>query len=556
MKGRKRVEDLQLGVESYQTKLNLEQPNWDASDFLFKEDYTIVNKPRAVIYRDSDDNKKIMRINEVHKFSDGTLMRIRDKLDFMVKDSRLFKFNKGMETRKWTGDDKRRSEDFIEIPPVLAGSLKMRKSENKGIVSTEMELVLEYTQQGSSHEVSVSTEGVEELKRSIRIKGVKKEALHTLRQKPVRRGPLPSENVVDLPLMDKLNENRILIRRYPETFLCIVGLSRSFVDTDIRPTLLGLDNNDMGLLDFVKSTHPFKVKVGERTLTKGEVPLLTKTAYMVVSLYAQIIHFVNHTIVDELKENTAKAGGIVISEPNPTIASKSSAAMKKLITQSGQPDAGSATHPAEDFVYSSVTPTPESNHQGESDSVQDELVRKRPASERFVVLTSSSEPLDTDVQIEAGIVSPKVISPFSHVQTEAKAMADDFVNDTGTSSIPENEAGVSSSAPGSESSVDDFFDSQTIDSATAQDIYVPNWNVTNDDGLDDPVMSRNLVDHQRDAEIVDLRSRLERAESEVAEVGILRRWVSGLEVEAAAKVEELAGLNVQELHNLGVFYEI
>ncbi|GJY38971.1 hypothetical protein Tco_0425335 [Tanacetum coccineum] len=66
---RKRVEDLQLGVESYQTKLNLEQPNWDASDFLFKEDYTIVNKPRAVIYRDMDDNKKMMRIHKmrVHK---------------------------------------------------------------------------------------------------------------------------------------------------------------------------------------------------------------------------------------------------------------------------------------------------------------------------------------------------------------------------------------------------------------------------------------------------------------------------------------------------------
>ncbi|GJR57326.1 hypothetical protein Tco_1499488 [Tanacetum coccineum] len=121
---RKRVEDLQLGVESYQTKLNLEQPNWDASDFLFKEDYTIVNKPRAVIYRDRDDNKKMMRINEVHKFSDGTLMRIRDKLDFMVKDFRLFKFNKGMENRKWTEDDKRRSEDFIEV---IERRLKIRR---------------------------------------------------------------------------------------------------------------------------------------------------------------------------------------------------------------------------------------------------------------------------------------------------------------------------------------------------------------------------------------------------------------------------------------------
>ncbi|GJY10372.1 hypothetical protein Tco_0378557 [Tanacetum coccineum] len=42
---RKRVKDLQPGIKSYQTKLNLTQPNWDASDFLFKEDYTIVFKP-------------------------------------------------------------------------------------------------------------------------------------------------------------------------------------------------------------------------------------------------------------------------------------------------------------------------------------------------------------------------------------------------------------------------------------------------------------------------------------------------------------------------------
>ncbi|GJS57495.1 uncharacterized mitochondrial protein-like protein [Tanacetum coccineum] len=71
-----------LGIKSYQTKLNLEQPNWDASDFPFKENYTIVFKPRAVIYRDRDDNRKMMRINEVNKFSDGTLTRIKEKLDF------------------------------------------------------------------------------------------------------------------------------------------------------------------------------------------------------------------------------------------------------------------------------------------------------------------------------------------------------------------------------------------------------------------------------------------------------------------------------------------
>ncbi|GJY50015.1 hypothetical protein Tco_0439971 [Tanacetum coccineum] len=112
---RKHVEDLQLGIESYQTKLNLTQPDWDASDFLFKEDYTIVTKPRAVIYRDRNDQKKMMRENEVHKFSDGTLNRILDKLDHMVKDFKLYEYNPGMETRIWSVDDRRRSKDFMEV---------------------------------------------------------------------------------------------------------------------------------------------------------------------------------------------------------------------------------------------------------------------------------------------------------------------------------------------------------------------------------------------------------------------------------------------------------
>nr|GEU65663.1 retrovirus-related Pol polyprotein from transposon TNT 1-94 [Tanacetum cinerariifolium] len=88
--------------------------NIDASDFLFKEDYNIVSKPRAVIYKDINDQKKIMRETEVHKFSDGTLNRILDKLDHMVKDFKLYVYNPGMETRIWSGDDRRRSEDFME----------------------------------------------------------------------------------------------------------------------------------------------------------------------------------------------------------------------------------------------------------------------------------------------------------------------------------------------------------------------------------------------------------------------------------------------------------
>ncbi|GJX00046.1 hypothetical protein Tco_0183959 [Tanacetum coccineum] len=112
---KKCVEDLQLGIESYQTKLNLTEPSWDATNFLFKEDYTIVSKPRSVIYRDRNNQKKITRETEVHKFSDSTLTRIPEKLDHMVKDFRLFKYNPGIKNRIWSEDDKRMSKEFMKV---------------------------------------------------------------------------------------------------------------------------------------------------------------------------------------------------------------------------------------------------------------------------------------------------------------------------------------------------------------------------------------------------------------------------------------------------------
>ncbi|GJY16597.1 zf-CCHC domain-containing protein [Tanacetum coccineum] len=51
-------------------------------------------------------------------------------------------------------------------------------------MQTKTELTLEQTQQGINDEVLVSIEGVEELKRKVKIKGEKKEALLTLRHKP------------------------------------------------------------------------------------------------------------------------------------------------------------------------------------------------------------------------------------------------------------------------------------------------------------------------------------------------------------------------------------
>ncbi|GKB18298.1 hypothetical protein Tco_0852221 [Tanacetum coccineum] len=56
--------------------------------------------------------------DKVHLFNvvnlDGALNRILDKLDHMVKDFKLFKFNRGMEIRIWFEDDRRKSKEFMK----------------------------------------------------------------------------------------------------------------------------------------------------------------------------------------------------------------------------------------------------------------------------------------------------------------------------------------------------------------------------------------------------------------------------------------------------------
>nr|GEY23446.1 hypothetical protein [Tanacetum cinerariifolium] len=64
---------------------------------------------------DRNDQKRMLRENEVHKFSDGTLTRVLYKLDHMVKDFRLYQYNPSKEYIIWSEDDKRRSEEFMEL---------------------------------------------------------------------------------------------------------------------------------------------------------------------------------------------------------------------------------------------------------------------------------------------------------------------------------------------------------------------------------------------------------------------------------------------------------
>ncbi|GKB84137.1 hypothetical protein Tco_0956409 [Tanacetum coccineum] len=86
---KRRVEDLQLGIESYQKKLNLTKPDTYRSDLKRKTAYTAYSNPRGFIYQNKDKKNRLMRIDELHKFSDGTLNDVRSALDDILKRIRM-----------------------------------------------------------------------------------------------------------------------------------------------------------------------------------------------------------------------------------------------------------------------------------------------------------------------------------------------------------------------------------------------------------------------------------------------------------------------------------
>ncbi|GJT33869.1 hypothetical protein Tco_0924288 [Tanacetum coccineum] len=195
-----RVEDLQLGVERYQKKLNLTKPDIFRPDLRKRIAYTAYSDPQGVIYKDRNNINRLMHTNELYKFSDGTLTSVRTTLHDISSGIRMEYLPK----RKWNRLDKRRARVMIQdidkysfpwsrqnrrdLPrdnplvsvEVLMYDIKRSKSENKGIVPTEMKLVLEQTQQGISHEVSVFpmvAAARRERRRSVKVKELQKRCI-------------------------------------------------------------------------------------------------------------------------------------------------------------------------------------------------------------------------------------------------------------------------------------------------------------------------------------------------------------------------------------------
>ncbi|GJZ92855.1 zinc finger, CCHC-type containing protein, partial [Tanacetum coccineum] len=76
-----RVHDFQLGIESYQQKVNLTAPTISFPGVEKHKMFSIIYEPvHGIIYKNSKKDKMVMRHSEIHKFCDATLNRVLEGL--------------------------------------------------------------------------------------------------------------------------------------------------------------------------------------------------------------------------------------------------------------------------------------------------------------------------------------------------------------------------------------------------------------------------------------------------------------------------------------------
>ncbi|GJW46449.1 hypothetical protein Tco_0078095 [Tanacetum coccineum] len=106
----KRVKDLQLGVESYQKKINVTKPETTKFGIRKRDPYTPYQDHQGFIYVQNNGRNRLMRSNKLYKFSDRTLTRLRTWLDDITKNIRM----EYMPKRRWSTLEKKRANIMIK----------------------------------------------------------------------------------------------------------------------------------------------------------------------------------------------------------------------------------------------------------------------------------------------------------------------------------------------------------------------------------------------------------------------------------------------------------
>ncbi|GKB09453.1 hypothetical protein Tco_0837765 [Tanacetum coccineum] len=136
-----RVHDLQLGIESYQVKVNLTAPTLTFPGIEAYEPYSIVDKlNKGLIYLNNKDEKRVMYLVEIVKFCNATLEKVLKEVKLKIFQSEPWKkppllgeldrdimraFEREITKRLSHREQMRRWESFVNGRPILPTMKRM-----------------------------------------------------------------------------------------------------------------------------------------------------------------------------------------------------------------------------------------------------------------------------------------------------------------------------------------------------------------------------------------------------------------------------------------------
>ncbi|GJZ28596.1 hypothetical protein Tco_0573243 [Tanacetum coccineum] len=395
------------------------------------------------------------------------------------------------------------------------------------------------------------------------------------------RAPAPSE--YNMEHVNTLIAQASPFLRFPEEFLCWVGISRNYLlNKDTYPRFEYENEKEMDLNAFIHTADPRKVRIVERARAENERPIVTVAKHRTRGGGQEDSSIAGHgnvrpvvPITDDIvaeadvsRPKRSKKKRVIRGSEGTPAASHPPKRLRADYGRIGGSTAGAL--PTLPFITSSVTASPLEEGGDHTDSVTGPSLRSVAASARFVALSDSSHHSATN---SAGLEGDSFVRSVVPVMTEATTVTTIATTIAIPADVGKDKSvshpsvfGSSSSSEKTDRTLSLFtgrsgsgfaagsIRAEEVTDAGLEEIYVPEWTVTKGFELNDGRSCANMIDHftppaffktkrkwrslaeekdsllgAKDKEIEELRSQLLKAKEEFVVVTQLRARVSSLE---------------------------
>ncbi|GJU28183.1 hypothetical protein Tco_1166804 [Tanacetum coccineum] len=338
----------------------------------------------------------------------------------------------------------------------------------------------------------------------------------------LEKDPAPHLTTRQEQAVKLLESHKAPFRRYPECFLCLVGLSPYYpFDENSYPAFEYPDGTEMGLFDFIKTADPRKVQAVEVHKGADQVKLLESTEHCFMPLVPRAPGGsssaagaeVSALIEERLEDVVADDAYLELVDPSEdTVVARRG---KTLAGLEQIKSAGSRLLAWEQSATPSVAPPSQE-------------------SKSFVDLSAqASLQIRTTVGSSSTLSAPVDIAAATTTFTKAKLVADVNQDLVGPSQLEE-----------SKGSDDSFYELAALDPSEAKRWSRAEHELELKEKLNAKYAARGKLLEKKDSEILRLKSQLAEKEAETEEVVRLRDQVSSLSREKSALTAEVSTLKV------------